>query len=49
MLHKMYKYPFNEWLNKNTIRNSFLTWKYNGKIYNGLDSLRRIWLVEILK
>ena len=39
----------NDWLDKNTKRNSFLTWEYKGKIYKGIDELRRIWQNEIDK
>lgn len=41
------KNTFNDWLEQNTRRNSFLTWEYKGKIYNGLDELRQIWSDEI--
>ncbi len=41
------KLTFNDWLDRNTKRNSFLTWEYKGKIYKGIDELRRIWQNEM--
>ena len=43
------KRTFNDWLDKNTQRNSFLTWEYQGKIYYGIDELRKIWQNEMDK
>ena len=40
------KNTLNDWLGRNTKRNSFLTWKYKNKIYE-LDGIREIWQKEM--
>lgn len=40
------KRSFDYWLDKNTKRNSFLTWQYQEKIYYGIDELRKLWQNE---
>lgn len=48
-LKKMIEYPFDDWLEVNTKRKSLRQWIHKERVYDGLDSLRRIWLIEILR